>query len=105
MLTHRLAALRSGVALSMVTLFAALATAQTTANGPVYKVGNGVSAPKVVSSPDPSYPQAARDAKYECTVVLWTVIGTDGLAHDTKVARHCDMGLDESAIDTVRKWK
>lgn len=104
MLVNKLAGLRSATAIAMVMFFAGQAQAQTT-NGSVYKVGNGVSAPKVVSSPDPPYPNAARDAKYECTVVLWTVVGTDGHTHDTKVARPCGMGLDEAAVETVRNWK
>jgi|SRR5579862_1760476 len=73
--------------------------------GGVYRVGGGVSAPRVLYDPDPEYSQEARQAKYQGTVVLWVVIGPDGLAHDVRVSRSLGMGLDEKAVDAVRKWR
>jgi len=73
--------------------------------GGVYRVGEGVSAPRVLYDPDPEYSQEARQAKYQGTVVLWVVIGPDGLAHDVRVSRSLGMGLDEKAVDAVRKWR
>src|SRR5208282_4405333 len=43
--------------------------------GGVYRVGGGVSAPRVIYDPDPEYSEEARQAKYQGTVVLWVVIG------------------------------
>ena len=73
--------------------------------GGPYRVGGGVSAPRVLYSPDPSYSEEARKAKFQGTVVLWTVIGPDGRVHDTKVARSLGMGLDQQAIEAVRQWR
>ena len=73
--------------------------------GGIYRVGGGVSAPRILYSPDPSYSEEARKAKYQGTVVLWTVIGPDGRPHDIKIARSLGMGLDQKAIEALRQWK
>ena len=61
--------------------------------------------PKPTHNPDPPYSKEARDKHYEGTVVLWIVIGTDGRVHDIKVARPIGLGLDEKAVETVKKWR
>lgn len=73
--------------------------------GGVYRVGGGVSAPRAIYDPDPEYSEEARKAKYQGTVVLWTVIGPDGRVHDLRVSRSLGMGLDQKAIEAVRKWR
>jgi TonB family protein len=60
--------------------------------------------PAVLHSPDPDYSVAAHNAKIEGTVVLLITIGTDGLAHDIHVARSLGYGLDELAVEAVKKW-
>jgi TonB family protein len=37
-------------------------------------------------------------------VVLHATIGTDGLAHDIQVVRPLGYGLDELAVEAVKKW-
>ena len=64
-----------------------------------------MTAPRVVYDPDPEYSQEARQAKYQGTVVLWVVIGADGRPKQIRVQRTLGMGLDEKAIDAVRKWR
>ena len=73
--------------------------------GGVYRVGGGVLAPKVLYDPDPDYSEEARKAKYQGTVVLWVIIGSDGRPHEIKVQRSLGMGLDEKAVEAVRRWK
>ena len=73
--------------------------------GGVFKVGGGVSAPKVLFQPDPEYSEEARKAKYQGTCVLWLIVGPDGKPRDIKVARNLGMGLDEKAIDAVKQWR
>jgi periplasmic protein TonB len=73
--------------------------------GGVFKVGGGVSAPKAVDTPDPEYSEEARKAKYQGTVLLWLIVGPDGKPRDIKVSRALGMGLDQKAIEAVRKWK
>lgn len=73
--------------------------------GGVYHVGGGVSAPSLIYGPDPEYSEEARKAKYQGTVVLWLIVGTDGLPHDAKIYRSLGMGLDEQALKAIKTWK
>lgn len=70
-----------------------------------YKVGAGVTPPKVLSRVDPAYTPEASEAKLEGTVLLSVVIGADGTAHDINVVRHLGGGLDEQAVIAVQKWR
>jgi len=70
-----------------------------------YRVGGGVSAPKVVYDPDPEYSEEARKAKFQGTVVLWLVVSPDGKPQQIRVTRALGMGLDEKAIEAVRQWR
>jgi protein TonB len=73
--------------------------------GGVFRVGGGVSAPKVIDAPDPDYSEEARKAKYQGTCILWLIVGPDGRPRDIKIARQLGMGLDQKAIEAVRRWK
>ena len=73
--------------------------------GGVYRVGGGVSPPKALYSPDPEFSEEARKAKYQGTVVLSIVVGADGRPRDVRVLRSLGMGLDENAMEAIRKWR
>jgi len=73
--------------------------------GGVFRVGGGVSAPKIIYQPDPEYSEEARKAKYSGTCMLWLVVGPDGKPRDIRVARTLGLGLDEKAIEAVRTWR
>ena len=73
--------------------------------GGAYRVGGGVSAPRAIYSPDPEFSEEARKAKYQGTVVLWVIVGTDGRTHDLRVVRSLGLGLDEKAIEAIRQWR
>ena len=73
--------------------------------GGVYRVGGGVSAPRVIYAPDPEFSEEARKAKYQGVVVLWVIVGNDGRTHQIRVQRTLGMGLDEKAIEAVRTWR
>ena len=68
-------------------------------------VGNGVSAPKALETPDPEYSEEARKAKYQGVVVLWLIVGPDGKPRDIRVSRPLGMGLDQKAIEAVQRWR
>jgi TonB family protein len=70
----------------------------------VYRVGGGVSAPRVISRVDPQYTPDAKDEKVAGRVLLSIVVGTDGLAHDIRVVKSLDIRLDGKAIEAVQKW-
>jgi periplasmic protein TonB len=73
--------------------------------GGVFRVGGGVSAPRAVDTPDPEYSEEARKAKYQGTVVLWLIVDPSGHPKDIRVSRTLGMGLDQKAIEAVKKWK
>ena len=73
--------------------------------GGIFRVGGGVSPPKATFAPDPEYSEEARKAKYQGTVVLFLIVGPDGRPRDIRVARSLGMGLDEKAIEAVRRWR
>jgi len=73
--------------------------------GGAFRVGGGVSAPKVIYQPDPEYSEEARKAKYQGTCVLWLVVGPDGRPRDIRVQRTLGLGLDEKAIEAVKTWR
>jgi len=67
-----------------------------------FSVGNDVSAPVIISAPDPKFP---RDSKIVGTVVLAIIVGADGLVHSVKVVRSVSRDLDSNAVAAVKKWK
>lgn len=73
--------------------------------GGAYRVGGGVSAPRVLFAPEPEFTEEARKARYEGTVVVWVVVGADGRAHEMRIQRSLGMGLDEKALEAIRQWR
>jgi TonB family protein len=54
---------------------------------------------------DPVYPEMARRAGIEGTVVLSATIGVDGRVTDVQVVRGLGFGLSEAAVSAVRRWQ
>jgi protein TonB len=73
--------------------------------GGIYRVGGGVSSPSLIFKVEPEYSEEARKAKYQGTVLLYVEVDPSGRATNIKVARSLGLGLDEKAIEAVRKWK
>jgi TonB family protein len=65
----------------------------------------GVRAPIVLYKVDPNYTQEARDAKIEGTVMVDVEVHPDGKAHNLKVKRTLDPGLDQRALDAISAWR
>ena len=73
--------------------------------GNTYSAVGGVIAPRVIFKLDPEYSDEARKAKFQGNVILTFVVDAEGRARNIRVARSLGMGLDEKAIEAVRKWK
>src|SRR3984957_5510579 len=71
----------------------------------VYRAGNGVSQPTLISKVEPEYSEEARKAKHQGVVVLQIVVDTKGNAVNPKVMKSLGLGLDEKAIEAVKQWK
>jgi protein TonB len=75
-------------------------------SGRVLRAGFGaVSAPSLLFKVEPEYSKEARKAKYQGTVLLYLEVDPNGRAQNVRVARSLGLGLDEKAIEAVRKWK
>lgn len=73
--------------------------------GGLYSIGNGVSMPRAIYSPEPEFSEEARKTKHQGEVILLATIGADGLPRNLTVVRSLGMGLDEKALETVRTWR
>ncbi len=71
----------------------------------IYHVGDGVSRPRAIYTPEPEFSEEARKAKYQGVVVLTIIVGTDGRVYSPRILRSLGMGLDEKAIEGVKTWK
>ena len=65
----------------------------------------GVSIPACVYCPNPNYTDEARAAKFGGSVVLQVVVTADGRAENISVVKKAGYGLEQNAIETVRKWQ
>jgi TonB family protein len=67
----------------------------------------GIQAPRVMSDPAPTYPQAAAVIKgnLKGSVTLVLAINENGMVDDVKEAYSSDGKFDQNAIDAVRQWK
>ncbi len=70
----------------------------------VYSVGGDVSAPSVLFKTDPNYTEEAKKAGRSGTVVLYIEVDPGGHAAKIRVVRGIGFGLDEKAIEAVKKW-
>jgi periplasmic protein TonB len=73
--------------------------------GGVYRIGGGVSAPSLLSKVEPEYSEEARKAKYQGTVTLYVEVDEYGRARNMRVIHSLGLGLDEKAMEAVRKWR
>jgi TonB family protein len=73
--------------------------------GGVFRVGGGVSAPALLSKVEPEYSEEARKAKYQGSVLLYIEVDPSGRAENIRVLHSLGLGLDEKAMEAVRKWR
>jgi len=73
--------------------------------GGVYRVGGGVTEPKVLTSADPEFSEEARKAKVSGNVLVYFIVDENGTPTHVHVARGVGMGLDEKAVEAVRQYK
>lgn len=71
--------------------------------GPV-RVGELLVAPKKLVDVRPVYPEIARSARVEGTVILEAVLDRTGRVSQVRVAKSSPL-LDQAAIDAVRQWQ
>jgi protein TonB len=69
------------------------------------RVGERIREPRKIHYVEPVYPEVARRAGVQGTVILEVVVGKDGSVKDIRVLRPAPMGLTEAAVAAVRQWR
>jgi TonB family protein len=73
--------------------------------GGLYRVGGGVSAPVALNDVEAEFSDEARRAKYQGVVVIAVIVDAQGMPQNPRVIRPLGMGLDEKALEAVRKYR
>ena len=73
--------------------------------GGVFRVGGGVTAPSLIYKVEPEYSEEARKAKYQGVVVIYVEVQPNGRAQNMRVIQSLGLGLDEKALEAVKKWR
>jgi protein TonB len=75
------------------------------AGGGLYRVGNGVTAPVALNNVEAEFSDEARRAKYQGVCLISLIVDAQGNPQNPRVVRALGMGLDEKALEAVRKYK
>ena len=70
-----------------------------------YPIGNGVSAPVAIYTPEPAYTPEAKDARVEGEVWLAIVIDENGVPSEVSVKQSLEPTLDQRAVEAIRNWR
>ncbi len=73
--------------------------------GGVYQVGGGISKPVLIHEEEAEFSDEARRAKYQGVCLISLIVDAQGNPQGIHVIRTLGMGLDEKAIEAVRKYK
>jgi TonB family protein len=76
-------------------------------NKPIFNKSDAgaVTAPRVISTPDPGYTTEAASNHIEGISFLGIVVDTAGTPTNVAVLQPLGMGLDEQAVLAVKRWK
>ena len=73
--------------------------------GGVYQIGGRVSAPVPIFQPEAEFSDEARRAKYQGVCIIALIVDAQGNPQNVHVIRTLGMGLDEKAMEAVRRYK
>jgi protein TonB len=73
--------------------------------GGVYQIGGRVSPPVALNTVEAEFSDEARRAKYQGVCLISMIVDTNGNPQNPRVVRPLGMGLDEKALEAVRKYK
>jgi TonB family protein len=69
------------------------------------KTGSQLTAPIPTFKPDPPYSKKAQLIDLRGTALVWVLISSQGSVEQARVVKPLGLGLDQSALRTVRTWK
>ncbi|HKB79830.1 MAG TPA: energy transducer TonB, partial [Thermoanaerobaculia bacterium] len=73
--------------------------------GTALHVGGDVKAPVAKFRIDPEYTELARKARVEGIVIIEAIIDQNGNVTDARILKGLPFGLEQSALDAVKRWK
>lgn len=73
--------------------------------GGAYRVGDGVTVPTVIFKVEPEFSEEARKAKYQGVAWVRFEVDEKGTMQNPRVLRALGLGLDQKAIEAVKKWR
>lgn len=88
-----------------VAVMACLAAGQESQTEPVHKVGEGITPPRIIFAPDPSYTLEAWQKGITGKVSLKLEVLPDGRTNNIRVVKPLDPSLDQSAVEAVAHWR
>jgi len=69
------------------------------------RVGGDVAPPIAVTRVEPVYTDVARKARISGVVIIETIIDRNGNVTDARVLKGLPLGLDQSALEAIKRWK
>jgi len=76
-----------------------------TDGGVVYSPGRGVVAPVPIYAPEAEFSDEARRNRYQGICLISVIVDTHGDPQNPRVVQRLGMGLDEKALDAIRRYK
>jgi TonB family protein len=73
----------------------------------IYKIGKDVSAPKLISSVQPEFPESARKdkSKFDGTCLVNLVVDESGMPQEVHITRSLSPDFDANAIKAVQQYR
>lgn len=65
----------------------------------------GVTPPVVIHRVEPDYPDEARKARFQGSVLVYVEVDEQGRIRSIRVEKPAGLGLDEKAIEAVKQWR
>jgi TonB family protein len=82
-----------------------IASAEQKARNRIFRVGKGISPPKLTLHKEPEFSELARRMKYQGTGVIGLTVSPEGLPTDLHVLNPLGCGLDAQAVRAVQGWR
>jgi len=73
-------------------------------SSPPFRVTDGITAPRRLSSVMPRYTEEAKKERLQGMVIVQTVIEKDGTVSDVQILKGLPRGLSEAAAEAIRQW-
>ena len=69
------------------------------------KIGNGVSAPVPLKTPQAKYTKEAKKKRIEGQCLVSIIVDAKGMPHNLRIIRPVGYGLDEAALAAIQKYR